>query len=67
MQKSISRDMTAGNPLKVLLMFAIPMLIGNVIQLCYNIVDSIVVGQFISVKALAAIGSTGGQKPGKRP
>jgi Na+-driven multidrug efflux pump len=60
MQKSISKDMTAGNPLKVLLMFAIPMLIGNVIQLCYNIVDSIVVGQFISVKALAAIGSTGG-------
>ena len=40
-------------------MFMIPMFLGNIFQQFYNIVDSIVAGQFIGVDALAAIGSTG--------
>lgn len=53
------RDMTTGNPVKLIIRFMIPMFLGNVFQQFYNIVDSIVAGQFIGVTALAAIGSTG--------
>lgn len=52
-------DMTVGNPVKLILMFMIPMCLGNIFQQFYNIVDSIIAGQFIGVNALAAIGSTG--------
>ena len=52
-------DMTKGNPMKIILMFSIPVLMGNLFQQFYNVVDSIVAGQFIGVDALAAIGSTG--------
>lgn len=55
-QKSI--DMTQGNPAKLILLFAIPMLVGSVFQLLYNMVDTIVVGRFVSTEALAAIGAT---------
>ena len=51
--------MTVGNPVKLIIWFMIPMFLGNVFQQFYNIVDSIVAGQFIGVDALAAIGSTG--------
>lgn len=57
-QKKKSLDMTQGEPAKLLILFAIPMLIGGVFQLMYNMVDSIVVGQFVSLDALAAIGIT---------
>ncbi|NLI89333.1 MAG: MATE family efflux transporter [Epulopiscium sp.] len=50
-------DMTKGNPTKVILRFALPMLIGNLFQQLYNIVDSVVVGRFIGKDALAAVGS----------
>jgi putative MATE family efflux protein len=53
------RDMTKGNTTKLLLEFAIPMLIGNIFQQVYNIVDSAIVGKFISPEALGAVGSTG--------
>ena len=52
-------DMTKGNPMKIILMFSIPVLMGNLFQQFYNVVDSIVAGQFLGVQALAAIGSTG--------
>lgn len=52
-------DMTTGSPVKLIIRFMIPMFLGNVFQQFYNIVDSIVAGQFIGVTALAAIGSTG--------
>ena len=51
--------MTVGSPVKLIIQFMIPMFLGNIFQQFYNIVDSIVAGQFIGVDALAAIGSTG--------
>lgn len=49
-------DMTQGNPVKLLLYFALPILAGNVFQQFYNIMDSIIVGQFVGPNALAAVG-----------
>jgi putative MATE family efflux protein len=59
MEKSITRDMTSGSPLKLILQFSIPMLIGNLFNQFYNMVDSIVVGKFVGKNALAAVGATG--------
>ena len=50
-------DMTVGSPWKSIVMFTIPMLIGNIAQQLYNTVDSIVVGHYIGDSALAAVGS----------
>ncbi|WP_234123904.1 MATE family efflux transporter [Clostridium hydrogenum] len=55
----MTKDMTIGKPTKLLLQFSAPMLIGNMFQQLYSMVDSIVVGKGIGVKALAAVGSTG--------
>jgi putative MATE family efflux protein len=52
-------DMTKGSPLKLIVSFAIPMIIGNIFQQVYNFVDAAVVGRFVGANALAAIGSTG--------
>lgn len=52
------KDMTKGNPTRLLLSFAIPMLIGNIFQQLYSMVDSIVIGQGVGVNALAAVGAT---------
>ena len=49
--------MTEGNPFKLILLFALPMLIGNVLQQLYNMVDSIVVGNYVGKIALAAVGT----------
>jgi len=51
-------DMTEGKPWKKLLLFAIPLLIGNVFQQLYSTVDAIFLGRFVGDNALAAIGST---------
>lgn len=56
--KASTLDMTQGSPARLLILFAIPMLIGGVFQLMYNMVDTIVVGRFVSIDALAAIGAT---------
>lgn len=56
--KSVS-SMTEGNPTKLILMFTIPMLVGNLFQQLYNMVDSIIVGRFVGANALAAVGATG--------
>ena len=53
------RDLTKGKPLRLLLGFCAPLLIGNLFQQFYNMVDSIIVGKFIGKDALAAVGSTG--------
>ncbi len=52
-------DMTEGNPVKQIVKFTIPMLLGNVAQQLYNTVDSIIVGRFVGDNALAAVGSAG--------
>lgn len=52
-------NMTQGNPTRLLLAFAIPMLIGNLFQQAYSLTDSMIVGQFLGSDALAAVGSTG--------
>ena len=53
------KNMTTGNPVKLIVGFAIPMLIGNVFQQAYNMVDTIIVGRYLGEKALAGVGSTG--------
>ena len=55
---STARDMTSGPILAQLVLFAIPLLLGNVFQLLYSMVDTLVVGNFVSTQALAAVGST---------
>ncbi|MBQ8597339.1 MAG: MATE family efflux transporter, partial [Lachnospiraceae bacterium] len=52
-------DMTVGAPWKSIVLFSIPMLIGNIAQQLYNTVDSIVVGHYVGDNALAAVGSAG--------
>ena len=52
-------DMTVGSPTKLLVLFAIPMLIGSIFQLMYSMVDTIVLGRFVSAEALASVGATG--------
>ena len=52
-------DMTEGNIARLLINFALPLLIGNIFQQLYNTVDSIVVGNYVSKQALAAVGCTG--------
>ncbi len=56
--KSTARDMTAGPILKQIILFSLPLMLGNIFQMLYNTVDSIVVGQFVGKEALAAVGST---------
>lgn len=52
-------DLTKGNSLKLIFFFTIPLLIGNLFQQLYNVSDTVVVGQTLGVKALAAVGATG--------
>jgi putative MATE family efflux protein len=50
--------MTSGNPMKIILLFTFPVLLGNLFQQFYNMVDTIIVGQYLGEDALAAVGST---------
>ena len=56
--KTTARDMTSGPIMRQLVAFALPLMLGNVFQMLYNTVDSVIVGNFVSKQALAAIGST---------
>ena len=56
--KTTVRDMTDGSIIKQITLFALPLMLGNVFQMLYNTVDSIVVGNFVGKQALAAVGST---------
>ena len=51
--------MTVGRPLKVILLFAIPMLLGNIFQQIYNLADTAIVGHILGDEALAAVGASG--------
>ena len=53
------KDMMIGNPMKIILLFSIPVLLGNLFQQFYNMVDTVIVGQYLGEDALAAVGSTG--------
>ena len=53
------KDMMIGNPMKIILLFSIPVLLGNLFQQFYNMVDTMIVGQYLGEDALAAVGSTG--------
>lgn len=55
----MTNNMTAGSPLNLILQFSLPVLIGNLFQQFYAVVDSVIVGRFVGVNALAAVGSTG--------
>lgn len=52
------KDLTNGNEAKLIILFALPMLLGNIFQQMYSMVDSIVVGQFVGSGALAAVGAS---------
>ena len=52
---SRTRDMTSGPILRQIIMFALPLMLGNVFQMMYTTVDSIVVGNFVGKEALAAV------------
>lgn len=58
-KKSVTRDLTEGSPMKLILGFAVPMLFGFLFQQFYNLVDTMIVGKFLGSDALAAVGSTG--------
>ncbi len=60
MHLAMECDMTKGSALRLLLTFSIPLFFGNVFQQLYSMVDTIVVGRFVGVEALAAVGSTSG-------
>ena len=53
------KDMTEGKPGRLILEFAIPLLMGNLFQQFYSLVDTAIVGKFLGVDQLAAVGSTG--------
>ena len=53
----MTKDMTQGSPLKLLLAFAVPLMLGSLFQQFYNLADTIIVGRFVGVEALAAVGS----------
>lgn len=57
-RKTTVRDMTEGSIAKQVILFALPLMLGNIFQMLYNTVDSIVVGNFVGTQALAAVGST---------
>ncbi|MBR6159591.1 MAG: MATE family efflux transporter, partial [Lachnospiraceae bacterium] len=51
-------DMTTGDPVKHIIYFSLPALVGNIFQQVYNIADSVIVGRFVGPDALAAVGSS---------
>ena len=55
-EKMAQMDLTQGNITKTLLKFAFPMICGNLLQQLYNVVDTLIVGQFLGADALAAAG-----------
>ena len=55
----MTKDMTKGSPWRLIFFFTVPVLLGNIFQQLYSMVDTIIVGRFVSVQALAAVGATG--------
>lgn len=57
--RNLTRDMSYGRPMEHILAFALPLIFGNLFQQMYSMVDTIIVGQYLGVDALAAVGSVG--------
>ena len=55
----MEKDMTVGNPAKIIWNFTLPVVTGNIFQQFYNMVDTVIVGKFVGTNALAAVGATG--------
>ena len=62
MSKDVTKDMTTGKPLLLILQFAFPLLIGNFFQQMYNVAGAAIVGRIIGAKALAAVGDYSSDK-----
>lgn len=54
----MTQDLTKGPVMRSMLHFAVPMILGNLLQQCYNIADTLIVGNFLGANALAAVGSS---------
>ena len=59
MARTLTRDLTEGKPLKLILTFATPMLFGLLFQQLYSFVDTAIVGRYLGAAKLAAVGATG--------
>ncbi|HBA69904.1 MAG TPA: MATE family efflux transporter [Lachnospiraceae bacterium] len=59
MAKDSTKDMTIGSPMKLILGFSLPLLFGFLFQQFYSVVDTVIVGQFLGMNALAGVGATG--------
>ena len=59
MEKEPTKDMTVGPPMPIILSFMLPLLLGLLFQQFYSMVDTVVVGNFLGMEALAGVGSTG--------
>jgi len=57
-EKKSSANMLTGSPGRTLILFALPMILGNLFQQFYNIMDSVIVGKFVSEGALASVGAS---------
>ena len=55
----MTKSMTAGTPAKLILLFSLPLIVGNIFQQFYSMADTVIVGRTIGVNALAAVGCTG--------
>ena len=51
------KNMTVGKPMKLIFLFAMPLMLGNILQQLYTLVDTMIVGQFLGVDALASLGA----------
>ena len=54
-----TKNMTSGNPVKLILVFALPILAGNILQQLYSLVDSLIIGRILGVTALTAVSASG--------
>lgn len=59
MAKDRTKDMTTGSPMRLILGFSIPLLFGSLFQQFYSVVDTVIVGRFLGMNALAGVGATG--------
>ena len=58
-KKTVMVDLTKGNPMSLIIGFALPMFLGTLFQQFYSMVDTIIVGKLLGLNALAGVGSTG--------
>ncbi|MCR5271591.1 MAG: MATE family efflux transporter [Lachnospiraceae bacterium] len=58
-KKTLTKDMTVGKPMALIWRFSVPLLMGNIFQQMYNLIDTAIVGKFLGISALSSVGSTG--------